>query len=100
LANETTPTLKLLNPISKIHNFFTSQSPAPQAASIAVGDAPAATQTAAESSTKPRRNADVFFETETIIHHHQSLATRHSGPAAIQHPKFKIQNSSPVTRYQ
>jgi hypothetical protein len=31
--------------------------------------------------------------------HLQSLATRHSGLAAIQHPKFKIQNSSPVTRY-
>jgi hypothetical protein len=69
LANETTPTLKLLNPISKIHNFFTSQSPTPQAAPIAVGDAPATTQTAVESSTKPRRNADVFFETETIIRH-------------------------------
>jgi hypothetical protein len=30
---------------------------------------PAATQTAPETSTKPRRNADVFFETETIIRH-------------------------------
>jgi hypothetical protein len=43
--------------------------PAPQAAPIAVGDAPATEQIAAESSTKPRRNADVFFETETIIRH-------------------------------
>jgi hypothetical protein len=43
--------------------------PAAQAAPIAVGDAPATTQTAVESSTKPRRKADVFFETETIIRH-------------------------------
>jgi len=43
--------------------------PAAQAAPIAVGDAPVPKQTAAESSTKPRRNADVFFETETIIRH-------------------------------
>ena len=84
MANETTPTLKLLNPRSKIHNFFTSQSPAPQAPSIAVGDAPATTQTAAEPLTKPRRNADVFFETETIIRHHQSLATRHREEGALR----------------
>jgi hypothetical protein len=69
LANETTPTLKLLNLTSKIHNFFTSQSPAAQAAPTAVGDAPTVTQAAPEPSTKARRNADVFFETETIIRH-------------------------------
>jgi hypothetical protein len=30
--------------------------------------------------------------------HHQSLATRHSGPAAIQHPKFFTSHPLPVTR--
>ncbi len=43
--------------------------PAAQAAPTAVGDAPTVTQAAPEPSTKAHRNADVFFETETIIRH-------------------------------